>query len=204
MIIEHLGKAPEVDSTAYIAPNAVLCGDVRIGKGARVLFGATLLAEGGPVTIGDEAIVMEGAVIRGSRKHPVSLGDNVLVGPRSYLTGCTIEDEVFLATGSTVFNGATVGARAEVRINGVVHVNSMLPPDGLVPIGWIAVGNPATVLPPHEHERIWDIQETLDFPGTVFGLDRPGKGESLMPELTTRYAAFLGQHLQDRILKRSD
>ncbi len=204
MMIEHLGKAPRIHPTAYVAPNAVLCGDVRVGKGARVLFGATLTAEGGPVTIGEETIVMEGALIRGSRRHPASVGRNVLVGPRAYLTGCTIEDEAFLATGSTIFNGATVGRRAEVRINGVVHVNTVLPADGLVPIGWVAVGDPATVLSPHEHERIWAIQEGLDFPGTVFGMERPGEGETLMPEMTRRYGAWLARHREDRVLDGSD
>jgi carbonic anhydrase/acetyltransferase-like protein (isoleucine patch superfamily) len=57
-------------------------------------------------------------VIRGVRGNPVRIGDNVLVGPRAYLTGCEVADNAFLATGTTVFNSARVGARAEVRING--------------------------------------------------------------------------------------
>lgn len=201
MFIEHLGKRPEVDPTAYVAPNAVLCGDVRIGRNARILFGATLAAEGGSLEIGSGSIVMEGAVIRASRRHPVSVGDRVLIGPRSYLTGCTVESEVFLATGSTVFNGAVIERRAEVRINGVVHVNTRVTAGELVPIGWVAVGDPATILPPKDHERIWEIQETLDFPGSVFGLDRPGEGESIMPELTRRYGMALGRHGDDRVLE---
>jgi carbonic anhydrase/acetyltransferase-like protein (isoleucine patch superfamily) len=60
-----------------------------------------------------------------------------------------------------------IGLGAEIRINGVVHVNTRIPPEGLVPIGWVAVGDPAEVFPPHDHERIWAIQEPLDFPRTV-------------------------------------
>src|SRR5262245_55087440 len=170
---EHQGHSPVVHPTAYVAPTATLCGEVHVGAGARVLFGAVLTAEGGAVHVGPECIVMENAVLRGTRRDALSLGRHVLVGPGSYLTGCSVDDEVFLATGSRVFNGARIGTRAEVRINGVVHLRSVLPPDTTVPIGWIAVGDPAQLFSPDQHEAIWAIQRSLDFPGYVFGLDRP-------------------------------
>lgn len=200
MLLEHQGGCPQVHESVYIAPTAIICGDVTIGEGCRVLFGVVVVAEGGPVVIGSNCIVMEQAVIRGTRRHPVHIGDHVLVGPRAYLTGCTIEDDVFLATGATVFNGARIGARAEVRVNGVVHLKTELPQDAVVPIGWVAVGDPAEVLPPDKHEEIWNIQEPLNFPRTVFGLERPTEGETIMPELTRRYANALARHQEDRIL----
>lgn len=200
MLLEHQGKRPLIHASAYIAPTATICGDVTIGENARILFGAVIVAEGGPVEIGSECIVMENAVIRGTARHPARLGDHVLVGPRAYLTGCVVEDDVFLATGATIFNGARVGTRAEVRINGVVHLRTTLPADAVVPIGWIAVGEPAQILPPNDHERIWAIQEPLNFPHTVFGLRRVPAGETLMPELTRRYAKALAKHQDDRVL----
>lgn len=200
MLLEHQGKRPRIHKSAYIAPTAVLCGDVTIGENSRVLFGAVLVAEGGPVVIGAHCIIMENAVIRGTPRHPTNIGDHVLVGPRAYLTGCTVDDNAFLATGATVFNAARIGTRAEVRINGVVHLKTILPPDTVVPIGWVAVGNPAEILPPEEHDRIWAIQEPLDFPGTVFGLERAPAGETIMPELTGRYARALGRHRLDVLL----
>jgi carbonic anhydrase/acetyltransferase-like protein (isoleucine patch superfamily) len=200
MRIEHQKKQPQIHESAYVAPNAVICGDVTVGENCRVLFGAVLVAQGGPVVIGSHCIIMENAVIRGAAHHPTRLGNHVLVGPRAYLSGCSVEDSAFLATGSTVFNGARIGTRAEVRINGVVHLKTVLPADATVPIGWIAVGDPAEVLPPEEHERIWAIQEPLDFPGTVFGLQRAPAGETIMPELTRRYSRFLGRHREDDIL----
>ncbi|HSU05195.1 MAG TPA: hypothetical protein VLI93_06450, partial [Acetobacteraceae bacterium] len=95
------------------------------------------------------------------------------------------------ATGATVFNGATVGERVEVRINGIVHIRTHLPPDAVVPLGWIAVGDPAEILPPEAHERIWEIQKQLDFPGYVFGVERAPEGGSIMPRVMPRYARFL-------------
>ncbi len=200
MQIEHQGERPRVHESVYVAPNATICGDVTIGENCRILFGAVLVAEGGPVVIGSHCIIMENAVIRGTPRHPIHLGNHVLVGPRAYLSGCTVEDSAFLATGATVFNGARIGTRAEVRINGVVHLKTILPADTTVPIGWIAVGDPAKVLPPDKHDRIWAIQEPLDFPRTMFGLERAPAGETIMPELTRRYATFLGRHRNDRIL----
>ncbi len=200
MLIEHQGKRPQIHPSAFIAPNATICGDVVIGENSRVLFGAVIAAEGGTVKIGAQCIIMENAVIRGTPRHPTQIGNHVLVGPRAYLTGCTIEDDVFLATGATIFNGARIGKRAEVRINGVVHLKTVLPTDATVPIGWVAVGDPASILPPQEHEKIWAIQKPLNFPREVFGLERMPDGETIMPELTRRYARFLAKHLDDKIL----
>jgi carbonic anhydrase/acetyltransferase-like protein (isoleucine patch superfamily) len=143
---------------------------------------------------------METAVVRGSRRHPVRIGDHVLIGPRAYLTGCTIEDRVFLATGATVFNGAVVERGAEVRINGVVHLKTRVPAGATVPIEWVAIGDPAEILPPSEHDRIWAIQEALDFPREVFGLDRGTDQASLIEAITERYTRALGRHREDRML----
>ena len=163
MLIVHDGVRPNVDPSARIAPNATLCGDVTVGPNCSIGFGAVLIAESGPVRLGANCVVMDTAVLRGIRGNPLLLGDNVLVGPRAYLTGCTIEDEAFLATGCTVFNGARVGHGAEVRINGIVHLRTVLPPHATVPLGWIAVGDPVRILPPDAHDEIWDVQKSLDF-----------------------------------------
>src|SRR5690349_6523766 len=74
MYIEHEGASPTVHPSAYVAPTATLCGDVRVGPGCRVLFGAVLTAEGGPVELGANSIVMENAVLRGTRRDPLTLG----------------------------------------------------------------------------------------------------------------------------------
>lgn len=203
MIIEHRGRRPAVHPTAYVAPTATVCGDVTIGKDARVLFGAVLTADGGPVEIGPRCIIMENAVLRGVPRHPLRLGRNVLVGPRAYLTGCSVEDDVFLATGSTVFNGAVIETRAEVRINGVVHLKTRVAEGATVPIGWIAVGDPAEILPPDAHDRIWAVQKTLDFPREVFGVERPPEGQSKMPEVAEKYTRSLGRHKQDVVIEPS-
>jgi hypothetical protein len=66
-------------------------------------------------------------VLRDLKQSKLPLGSNVLVGLRAYLTGRSIEDDVFLATGCSVFNGAFIGRKSEVRINGIVHLKTRLP-----------------------------------------------------------------------------
>lgn len=193
MLIEHRGHAPQVHATAYVAPTAVLCGAVRVGPDARVLFGAVLSAEDGEISVGSRCVIMENALVRGRAAHPAILGDDVLVGPHAHVNGARVGDGAFLATGSALFPGCVIGAGSEVRIHGVVHVNSVLAPGAMVPIGWIAVGDPARILPPGEHEQIWAVQEGLDFPGTVYGLPRDAPATERM----TRQAAWFGAHRDD-------
>lgn len=195
MKFEHLGAQPRIHPTAVIAPTAVISGDVEIGPGCQVLHGAVITSEGGVITLGENVIVMENALIRATSTNPVHIGDHVLVGPMASISGAIIEDEVFLATGTRVFNGARIGARSEVRINAVVHLRTSLPAESTVPIAWVAVGNPVQILSPDRHEEIWAAQHELDFPGYVFGLDR--ETPDLMVQLTERYGQSLARHQDD-------
>jgi len=69
----------------------------------------------------------------------------------------------------------------------------------MVPLNWIAVGDPAVILPPGDHDKIWAIQKPLNFPRYVFGVDRPAEGETMMPSVMPRYAAALRRcHAGDR------
>jgi len=194
MLIEHRGRRPQVHPSAYVAPTAVLCGDVRVAADARILFGAVLTAEDGSIRVGERCVVMENALLRGRAAHPLTLGDDVLVGPHAHLNGARIEDGCFLATGAAVFPGARIGAGSEVRIRGVVQVNTLLEPGAVVPIGWVAVGNPAAILPPSSHDEIWAIQRELDFPGTVYGVERGTNAATLM----RGQSAWFGAHRDDR------
>jgi carbonic anhydrase/acetyltransferase-like protein (isoleucine patch superfamily) len=179
---------PHIDPTAWIAPTALVSGDVTIGSGSRVLHGAVVTGDAGPVVIGSDVLVMENAVLRGRAEHPLHLGDAVLVGPHAHLNGTTVEDEVFVATGVSMFAGSVAGTRSELRINSVLHVNSTLPPDTVVPIGWIAAGDPAQLFSPDRHDELWAVQEPLDFPGTMYGVPRGTSMREIMRRQSERYA----------------
>ncbi|MEW5814153.1 MAG: gamma carbonic anhydrase family protein [Spirochaetota bacterium] len=200
MIVSHLNKTPQIHPSAYVAPNATICGDVIIGAGCRIMFGACVVAEGKPLELGDNCIVMENAVIRSTDNHSTKIGSHCLIGPHAHLVGCTLDDCVFIATCASIFHGAKLGYGSEVRINGVVHLRTELTAHAIVPIGWVAVGNPAQILPPDQHDAIWAIQKPLNFPKFVYGVERAPEGESNMPEITKRRSEALGTHKDDIIL----
>src|SRR4051794_3555998 len=98
MCFDHLGHRPRIHASTRIALTAVICGDVSIGPNCSIGFGAVLTAESGPIILGKNCVVMDTAVLRGVRGNALTIWDNVLVGPRAYLTGCEIGNNVFLAT----------------------------------------------------------------------------------------------------------
>jgi carbonic anhydrase/acetyltransferase-like protein (isoleucine patch superfamily) len=193
MITRYGEYKPQIDDDAWVAGEATVCGDVTIGAGSRIMHGARVVAEsGGSIRIGRYCIVFENAVIRATVEHPCAIGDHCLIGPNCHVVGANIGSEVFVATGAAIFHGATVGAGAEVRINGTVHLRSKLAAGATVPIGWVAVGDPAKILPPDQHDAIWALLRPLDFPGFVYGLDR--STPNLMQVLTTELAERLSVH----------
>lgn len=196
MIVQHQQKQPQIDPSSFIAPNAMICGDVRIGKNVRVMYGAQLIAESSPITIGDNCIILENAVIRGTDNYSVTIGANCLIGPQTHLAGCILEDNVFVATGAAVFHGAVLQSGSEVRINAVVHLKSVLASGVSVPIGWVAVGDPAQLFSPDRHDEIWAIQRTLRFPQTVYGIDA-SQSDNPMKDICGVMSNRLKSHMND-------
>lgn len=185
-------EKPVIDPSAVVAPNAVIVGNVTIGPETVISYGAVIVADGGSISIGRNTVVMEQAVIRSTPHHDCCVGNNVMVGPFSYLSGCHVEDEVFIATRASVFNGAHIHARAELRINAIVHIKTRMEEESMLPIGWVAVGDPARCFPLDKHDEIWEIQKDLNFPHTVFGVDREKKSpDSLVKQMTDKYSRFL-------------
>ncbi len=195
MLIEHLGHHPAIDSSAFVAPDATLCGNVTVGPGSRIMHGARVVAEDSAIHIGRNVIVMENAVIRSTGRHSCTIGDHVLIGPCAHVVGAVVEDEVFIATGSVIFHGSRLGRGAEVRVHGVVHLRTNLPPGKTVPIGWIACGTPAQLFSPDQHEALWETQEPLNFLMTAYGVARDTP--EAMKVITERVSQRLGTHIGD-------
>jgi carbonic anhydrase/acetyltransferase-like protein (isoleucine patch superfamily) len=196
MILTHRGERPLIPRSAYVAPSAVLCGAVTLGERARVLHGAILTAEDGEIWIGEDVVIMENALLRGRSQHPVSVGNAVLIGPHVHINGAKVEDEVFIATGASLFPGSVASRGSELRINSVLHVNSRLLPETIVPIGWIAAGDPAQLFSPDQHEELWQVQAELDFSGTVYGVPRGTPLRTIM----AKQVEFYGAHRDDQII----
>ena len=203
MILNHQNKQPIIDESAFVAQTATICGDVKIGRNSRIMYGATIVAEGGSIEIGDNCVVLENAVLRSTVKHSLKIGNNVLVGPNAHVVGCEVEDNVFIATGATVFHGAKLCKNSEISVNGVVHIKTTLQESTSVPIGWIAVGTPAKLFPPDKHKDIWEIQRELNFPKYVYNVDRERNANSLMSmePIIDMMTQNLALHKTDIIIK---
>ena len=203
VMIRHLGIAPSVHPEAYVAPTAVLSGQVSVGAGSCIMHGAVLAAEGGPVQVGAGCVIMENAVLRGTPRHRLRIGDRVLAGPHAQLTGCTLADEVFLAGGAMVLPGAHLGRAASVAAGAVVHLGAIVAPQARIPAGWVAVGDPACCYPPGR-DRLglagragtgWSF-----FP-FIFGVDDVGgRREQLRAALARYTAAMIRHHRQDQAI----
>jgi carbonic anhydrase/acetyltransferase-like protein (isoleucine patch superfamily) len=202
MLVEHRGRRPQIDPTAWIAPNATLAGAVTVAQGARILYGAVLTAENeAELVVGPECVIMEQAVLRAAGRFSLALGGQVLVGPHAYLSGCTVGARSFIATGAMVFNGALLGEACVVALGAKVHIDTELSTGTWVPMGYIAFGRPGRVYPPTEAPAVHEQLSKLNFMRYVFGVDSEGKNRSdVMAEAMKKYTRALGAHATDKIL----
>jgi len=134
-------RHPElIHSTAYVAPNATVIGDVRIAAEASVWFGCVLRGDNEPIEIGPRTNVQDLTVIHTDEGIPCTLGAGVTVGHRAVLHGATIKDGALIGIGAVVLNGATVGRGAFVGAGALVTEGQVIPPSHL------ALGVPARVV----------------------------------------------------------
>ena len=203
MTIRHLDREPSIHPQAYVAPSAVISGQVSVGAGSCIMHGAVLAAEGGPVQVGAGCVIMEHAVLRGTARHPLLIGDHVLAGPHAQLTGATVTDEVFIAAGAMVCNGAHLGRAAAVGAGAVVHLGAIVAPQARIPVGWVAAGDPARIYPPGEAEAIQAVlaETGWSFLPFIFGIDDAGgRREQLRAALKRYTAAMARHHRQDQMV----
>src|SRR5215217_1487083 len=132
-------KRPLVADGAFIAPTAVLIGDVVVEEGASVWFGAVLRGDFNRIVVGAGTSVQDNSVIHTNEDLPTTIGQNVTVGHLSLLEGCEIEDGALIGMGSIVLNRARVGQRAMLAAGSVVREGGEIPPAVL------AAGIPAQV-----------------------------------------------------------
>lgn len=134
------GIAPDIAPDAWIAPDANIIGNVRIGAGASVWFGATLRGDTEPLVIGEGANIQESAVLHADPGFPCTLGARATVGHCAIVHGATVGDEALIGMGATVLNGAKIGNQA------IVGANALVGEGREVPEGSLAVGVPAKVI----------------------------------------------------------
>src|SRR5438128_9143061 len=144
LLFEFEGRSPQVDPDAFVAPTATLVGEVIVEAGASVWYGAVLRADFSPVIVRAGANVQDGAVLHGPPGAPTEVGPGATVAHLCVVHGAVLEEECLVANGSTVLDGARVGARAMVAAHSLVAAGAQ------IPSGMLAAGSPAQVKRPIE------------------------------------------------------
>jgi carbonic anhydrase/acetyltransferase-like protein (isoleucine patch superfamily) len=138
MFIEYRGKVPRVAASAFVAPTAVLIGDVVIGEESSIWFGAVLRADDAPIVVGARTSIEDNAVVHASA-HPTTIGDDVTVGHCAVLDDCSIGNGALVGSNAVVLHGARVGDHS------LVAAGSVVTDEEPVPARVVAAGAPATV-----------------------------------------------------------
>lgn len=139
------GHAPQVPDDSWVAPSADLIGDVRLGRGVGIWFGAVIRADNTPIVLGDRTNVQEGAMLHSDPGVPLTVGADCTIGHHAILHGCKVGDRVLIGMGATVLNNAVIGDNCLVGAGALVTEGTTFPPGSLI------VGSPARVvreLPP--------------------------------------------------------
>jgi carbonic anhydrase/acetyltransferase-like protein (isoleucine patch superfamily) len=139
MFIEYKGKTPKVHHSAFVAPTAVLIGDVEVGEESSVWFGVVVRGDNGPIRIGARTSVQDNAVLHVSEDCSTIIGNDVTIGHCAVLEDCTIEDGALIGSNAVVLNLAVVGRRALIAAGSVVGVGAKIPSET------VAAGAPAQV-----------------------------------------------------------
>lgn len=194
-----------VDPTAYVAPNATLVGNVRIGPRARVMYGAVLDAEGSRIEVGESTIVAENAVLRATAVSDVDgsvvIGDHAFIGPHATVLGAIVGRCAYLAAGVTVLQGARLGAGASVAVGALVHARTVLPDEFFVAPQATAIGDPVTVYSADRIAEVADAIRDVGFASAAFGVrgrwdDRIARYQQVAEVRSAEFAA----HADDEIV----
>ncbi len=148
MILPYNGKEPVIGKNVYIAPTAVIIGDVVIEDEASVWFGAVVRGDRDRITIGAGTNVQDNCTLHVDSDHPLRIGAQTTIGHNAVIHGCTIEDRVLIGIGAVVLNDALV------REGSVVAAGSVVPEKMAVGPLELAAGVPAKIKKTYERERV--------------------------------------------------
>jgi carbonic anhydrase/acetyltransferase-like protein (isoleucine patch superfamily) len=140
-MIHRIGEStPDVEPAAFIAWNAEVVGEVRLGRDVGIWFSATLRGDIAGITIGDETNIQDGSTLHVDEGLPLSIGQRVTVGHNAVLHGCVVGDDCLIGIGAVVLSGAVIGAQSIVGAGSLVTEGKSFPPRTLI------VGSPAKAI----------------------------------------------------------
>jgi carbonic anhydrase/acetyltransferase-like protein (isoleucine patch superfamily) len=133
-------KNPQIHSESWVAPNATVIGDVRLGKNASIWWNVTARGDNDPISIGENTNIQDGSVLHTDEGAPLNIGRNVTVGHMVMLHGCTVGDGSLIGIGSVILNRAVIGK------NSIVGANTLIPEGKTYPDRSLIIGSPGKVV----------------------------------------------------------
>ncbi|HEY8383786.1 MAG TPA: gamma carbonic anhydrase family protein [Microvirga sp.] len=138
--LDDLAPSLPEEGHYWIAPDAHVIGNVRLGRDVGIWFGAVIRGDNEPIVIGDSTNIQEGAVLHTDRGAPLAIGAGCTIGHRAILHGCTIGENALIGMGATVLNHVRIGANSLVGANALVTEGKEFPDNSLI------VGSPARAI----------------------------------------------------------
>jgi carbonic anhydrase/acetyltransferase-like protein (isoleucine patch superfamily) len=135
----HGENIPRLHESVFVAEGAVVIGDVEVGERSSIWFGAVVRGDVNAIRIGARTNLQDLTVVHVTSRTPAFLGDDVTLGHRVVVHGCTVRDRSLIGIGAVVLDGAVVGPDA------MVGAGALVPPGMIVPPGTLALGSPARV-----------------------------------------------------------
>ena len=136
----QVGPSLPEEGEYWIAPNATVLGNVILKRNASIWFGAVLRGDNDPITVGENSNVQDGSVLHTDTGSPLTIGDNVTIGHKVMLHGCSIGDNSLIGIGSIVLNGARIGRNCLIGANTLITEGKAIPDNSMV------MGSPGTVV----------------------------------------------------------
>ena len=147
-------KTPDIHPSAFVAPGAVVRGEVHLAENSSVFYNAVLRGDRAPISIGEGTNIQDNCVVHVEYDLPVTVGKNVTVGHGAILHGCTIGNETLIGMGAIVLNGAQIGKSCLIGAGALVTQNAVIPD------GCMAVGSPARVKRPLTPEEMDGLRQS--------------------------------------------
>jgi len=159
----YRGVWPRIDPSSWVAPGAVVVGDVDLGADSSVWFGSVLRGDVEVIRVGARSNIQDQSVVHVTRdRFSCTIGDEVTVGHRAVIHGCIVEDGALIGVGAVVLDGARVGEGAWIGAGAVVTPGTRIAP------GSLAFGTPARVVRVLDRgERERQLERTLEYVQTA-------------------------------------
>lgn len=154
MILKYKDTFPVISDNCFVAPNASIIGDCRIGNNSSIWFNTVLRGDDNSILIGENTNIQDGSVIHAAHDNKTIIGNNVTIGHGAIVHACKIEDNCLIGMGSTILDGVII------EKNVIIGANSLVTSGKKIPSGSLVIGSPARIMRQLTAEEVDSIKKS--------------------------------------------